>query len=179
MPSCNFPFGNNNIGNCSCADCLRSEEYYKKYYETCNNCDNITYRIISILRNRKGYEENYKISYCVDHYNKYLESEEKRRVEEETIKKIKDDKLNEFIESSKNLNVILKPIGLLDEYIIPSIIKKRYKRYGCIELDKNIFDIQKIKNRWYIDSNKLKLFFDQNMEEYFYIEDPRKHKDYL
>ena len=43
--------------------------------------------------NRKGIEEKYKICYCVDHYNKYLEYQDKKREEEETIKKIKDDKL--------------------------------------------------------------------------------------
>ena len=125
MPSCNFPYGNN-IGNCCCSDCGRSEEEDKKYYETCNNCDNITYRIISMSRNRKDDIENYKISYCFDHYNEYLELVEKRRVEEETIKKTKDEKLNEFIETSKNFNIILKPIGSLDEYKKARI--KRYKR---------------------------------------------------
>ena len=38
----------NDIGNCCCSDCGRSEEEDKKHYKTCNNCDNITYRIISM-----------------------------------------------------------------------------------------------------------------------------------
>ena len=177
MPSCDFP-NNYNLYDCTCADCAmrgKSEEDNKKYYETCNRCNNITYIIISMSKNRKGDVENYKISYCIYHYNKYLECLEERRVEEDKIKKIKDDKLSEFIEASKNLNVILEPIGLLDECKIKAgPIYIMYDNTGKIKLSKNIFDIQKIKNRWKINKNKLELFYEMNMHIYFFIEDPRK-----
>jgi hypothetical protein len=75
------------------------------------------------------------------------------------------EKLNIFIEKIKNIEINLVPKKELIKYY-----KKNTNKYNSYYLLSNdLLKLQKIKNRWYFNENAVKLFYEDNLNEYYDI----------
>ena len=78
---------------------------------------------------------------------------------------IGQEKLNNFIEKIKNIEIKLVPKKELVKYY-----KKNTNKYNTYYLISNdLLKLQKIKNRWYFNEHAVKLFYEDNLNEYYDI----------
>ena len=178
MPNCDF-----NRYPCYCSECNRWENERNEYmndYSICWKCKNK--KIINdnhycngcvILKNIEE-DENKKIK---EIENKKMEEIENKKMEE--IEKFLEIKKNKFIEMSDKLEVEFIPLRELKKYKnkyyyykkIYNLSKIHGRFIDKIELNGEIyFNIQKIKNKWMIDKNRIELFFNMKLENYFIIQ---------
>ena len=172
MPSCDF----NNFDNCTCADCAIIEEM-KDFYRT--HC----------LRCKILFEKQINFRYCeeceiiTNNEKKEEEEKYKKRKEKEELKR--NDFLNKqnelfqkfYINIDKN-NIELVPIKIINSdtnYINELCVSGVNKKFMSMKL----MDVQKIKGKWYINKNKVELFYNLNMQNYYIIYDPRVHRYHL
>jgi hypothetical protein len=152
MPNCDFG------KPCDCPDCSE-----KINIQTCSNCNNDVYKIINeynIDRKGIGYYDYYGL--CENHYSIYTNKkniDEKIRLDYKNTGK---NKYDEFIKNIQLIEVELVPIKILKT--------KKYKinKYGCYnQINKELFNISKINNRWVINKKAVELFLDMGLDEYY------------
>ena len=93
----------------------------------------------------------------------------KKKIDEQNAREkyylIGQEKLNNFIEKIKNIEIKLVPKKELIKYY-----KKNTNKYNTYYLISNdLLKLQKIKNRWYFNENAIKLFYKDNLNEYYDI----------
>ena len=173
MPSCDF----NNFDNCTCRDCSR----YESDPDHCLICG-VEYSE-ELMEKRK----NYYIYYCDECKN--IKDKENREIirkrEEEKKNKIENFKnkqkelIENFYSSIDKSNIKRVPIKILDSFennITHSLFNLGvYKKF----LSMKLMDIEKIGGRWYINKNKVELFYNLNMQNYYIIYDPRVHRYHI
>ena len=131
---------------------------------------------------------SYYVYYCEE--CQIIKDNEKKEKEEKQ-KEEQDLKRNEFLNKQNELfqefymtidknNIELIPIEIIDthnNYIIDNDLCE----LGVIKkfLSMKLMDVQKIKNRWMINKNKVELYYKLNMRNYFIIYDPRVHRYHI
>ena len=175
MPSCDF----NNFANCTCSDCAMRGESDPDHCLICG---------VEFSEELMKKRINSYVYYCEEcqiiKENKKKEREEKQKEEEELKRNDFLNKQNELFQQfyttiDKN-NVELLPIKIIDSYrnyIYDSYINELgvNKKFMSMKL----IDVQKIKGKWYINKNKVELFYNLNMQNYYIIYDPRVHRYHI
>ena len=174
MPSCDF----NNFANCTCSDCAMRGESDPDHCLICG---------VEFSEELMKKRINSYVYYCEEcqiiKENNKKEREEKQKEEEELKRNNFLNKQNElfhqFYTTIDKNNVELVPIKIIDSFennITHSLLYLGvYKKF----LSMKLMDIEKIGGRWYINKNKVELYYKLNMQNYFIIYDPRVHKYHL
>lgn len=140
MPNCDFG------KPCCCSDCAN----FIKKTQTCLDCNNDIYKVIDYY------------GLCEHHYSIYIHNkntDEKIRLDYENVG---ENKYNEFLKNIKFVDVELVPIKYIKT--------KKYKenKYNSKYLiNKELFNISKINNRWVINKKAVELFLDMGLDEYY------------
>ena len=159
MPSCDF----NNFDNCTCLDCKREREIWNEKIEKqkeliINECNGETWK------------------------EKIEKQKEEQEIKRNDFLNKQNELFREFNESINNIELVnwSVPIKIIDSYrnyIYDSYINELgvNKKFMSMKL----MDVQKIKGKWYINKNKVELFYNLNMQNYYIIYDPRVHRYHL
>ena len=190
MPSCDF-FGGREY--CTCPDCNRdtreAEEARRIYLDEmkkhCSRCkiklnsdEELFCKDCYYCGTKKCSKklDTYKIgivNYCdkckidIDNQNKrWLENEQKQKEMDEMKERVQNDKITLFKNQCEYVDICLYPLSKVETF--------DNEKHHKILLNMAVFDIQKIKNRWYLNKTKYDIFIQNGLNEFSYIEDPRK-----
>ena len=145
MPSCDF----NNFANCTCSDCNREREIWKEKIEK---------------------QKELIINECnVETWKEKIEKQkEEQEIKRNDFLNKQNELFREFNESINNIELVnwsapalSVPIKIIDShrnYIYDSNINELGVNKKFISM--KLMDVQKIKGRWFINKNKVKLFYD-------------------